>query len=291
MKLTVSNLFIAGLVLTASASAQDKVTVPLSSPSQPATVKVHMISGSITVTVGSANQVVVESTAATRDGRPGGALTDAIRSQIEAAIGRAGDRNEPIPPGMHRIDGGARGFNAEEDHNVVTIVPDFGGQNTNLAIQVPVNTSVELKTINGGHIDVTGIGGDVDVENTNGAIALKNISGAVSAHTLNGAITASLDKVATDKPMSFSSLNGRVDVTLPADTKARLRLKTTNGAIYSDFDVKMEADASRPVVEDGRGQGGKYRIRVDRGVTGSINGGGPEYSFQTMNGTILIHKK
>jgi hypothetical protein len=26
-------------------------------------------------------------------------------------------------------------------------------------------------------------------------------------------------------------------------------------------------------------------------VYGSINGGGPEYRFETMNGSILIHKK
>jgi hypothetical protein len=30
---------------------------------------------------------------------------------------------------------------------------------------------------------------------------------------------------------------------------------------------------------------------MDRGVYGAINGGGPEYLFQTMNGDILIHKK
>jgi DUF4097 and DUF4098 domain-containing protein YvlB len=91
--------------------------------------------------------------------------------------------------------------------------------------------------------------------------------------------------------MSFSSLNGKVDVTIPADTKASLRLKTTNGAVYTDFDVKTEVDTSKPLIEDGRGQGGRYRIRMDRGVSGSINGGGPEYTFTTMNGTILIHKK
>jgi hypothetical protein len=91
--------------------------------------------------------------------------------------------------------------------------------------------------------------------------------------------------------MSFTSLNGKIDVTLPADTKARVRLKTDNGAVYSDFDVKMEPDASKPVVEDNRGQGGKYRIKMDRSVYGSINGGGPEYRFETMNGNILIHKK
>jgi len=113
----------------------------------------------------------------------------------------------------------------------------------------------------------------------------------VVAHTLNGAVTASLDHVTGNKPMSFTSLNGKVDVTLPADTKARLRLKSDNGSIYSDFDVKLEADGGKPVVEDSRGQGGKYKISVDRNVTGTINGGGPEYTFQTMNGNILIHKK
>jgi hypothetical protein len=259
----------------ALAAAQDKVTVPLSNPSQPATLKAHLISGSITVTAGSGSQVVIESQEGAR----------------ERERGRNRDRDGSVPPGMHRIDAGAHGFNVEEDHNVVTVIPDFGGQNINLAIQVPANTSVELKTINGGHIDVTGLSGDLDVENTNGPITLTNVSGSVSAHTLNGSLTVSLDRVTPDKPMSFSSLNGKVDVTLPADVKARLRLKTTNGAVYSDFDVKMEPDASKPVVEDGRGQGGKYRIRMDRGVYGSINGGGPEYSFQTMNGSILIHKK
>jgi Putative adhesin len=260
------------LALVAIAAAQDKVTVPLSSPGQPVTLKARLISGSITVTAGTGPQVVIESEAGAKDSQ-------------NAVPGR------DVPPGMHRIDSGGHGFNAEEDHNVVTVISDFGGQSVNLKIQVPVNTSVELKTVNGGHIDVTGISGDLDVENVNGPVTLKNVSGSVSAHTVNGSLTVGLDKVTPDKPMSFSSLNGKVDVTLPADTKARLRLKTTNGSIYSDFDVKTEPDNSKPVVEDGRGQGGKYRIRTDRGVYGSINGGGPEYSFQTMNGTILIHKK
>jgi hypothetical protein len=262
--------------VAAIAVAQDKVTVPLSSPSQPATVKVRrLISGSITVTVGTGPQVVIESETTGNDrGRR-----------------RSGDGNVPVPPGMHRLDAGGHGFDVEEDQNVVTIIPERGGLGMNLTLQVPVNTSLELKAVNGGHIDVTGTSGDLDVENVNGTVTLKNVSGAVSAHTVNGSLTVTLDRVAPDKPMSFSSLNGKVDVTLPADTKARLRLKTTSGAIYSDFDVKMETDNSKPVVEDGRGQGGRYRIRMDRGVYGSINGGGPEYSFQTMNGAILIHKK
>jgi hypothetical protein len=256
-----------------AALAQDRVAVPLSSPSQPATVKARLISGSITVTAGSGSEVVVETQASARPGR----------ERV----------TPPPPPGMHQIDVGGRGFSVEEDHNVVTVIPDMrGGRNgDNLTIQVPVNTSLELKTVNGGNVDVTGISGDLDVENTNGSITLKNVAGAVVAHTVNGAVTVSLDRVAADKPMSFTSLNGRVDVTLPADAKARLRLKTTNGAVYSDFEVKMEADNSKPVIDDNRSKGGRYRIRMDHGVSGTINGGGPDYTFQTMNGDILIHKK
>jgi len=259
------------LVLAAgiSLTAQDKVTVPLSAPGQPATIKARLLTGSITITAGTGPELIVE-------------------EKGSAATPKQSARNPP-PPGMHRLDTGGGGLDIEEDHNVVTI----RGERTHndLVITTPANTSVELKTVSAGHIEITGLSGDIDVENTNGSMVLKNLSGAVVAHTLNGGIVATMDHVAADKPMSFTSLNGKLEVTLPADTKARLRLKTNHGEVYSDFDVKLEPDANKPVVEDARGQGGKYRIRMDRGVTGSINGGGPEYLFQTMNGDILIHKK
>jgi hypothetical protein len=264
-------------ILTTQLPAQDnssdgKITVPLSSPSQPATIKLTMITGSVTLTAGTGPQVVVD-------------MGPESNSRLR---GRRRETNPP--PGMHRIDTGDS-MEVVEDHNVVTIKPGLPGQAEHINIQAPVNTSVQLKAISCNKIDVSGISGDLEVECTNGAVELKNVSGSVVAHSINGSITASLDKVSPDKAMSFTSLNGKIDVTLPADTKARLRLKTNNGAVYTDFDVKMEADNSKPVVEDGRGQGGRYRIRMDRGVYGSINGGGPEYLFQTMNGDILIHKK
>jgi DUF4097 and DUF4098 domain-containing protein YvlB len=221
-----NRLLVSILVFTAIAAAQDKaktdnVTVALSDPTKPANVKARLISGNITVTVGSGPEVVVGTGANTV---PDGA-----------------------PPGMHRIDTAGQSFKVEEDHNNVQIGTERASQSVNLLIQVPVNTSLEVET-------------------TNGSIAVTNVSGAISARTLNGSVTVSLDHPPPDTPMFFSTLNGKIDVTLPADTKARLRLKATNGAIYGDFDVKVEADGTR-----------------------SINGGGPEYSFQTTSGTILIH--
>jgi DUF4097 and DUF4098 domain-containing protein YvlB len=234
-------------------------------------VKAHLITGSITVTGGgSAGQVVVEPMASRREKEKG---------KYEA------------PTGMRRIDMDGAGLDIEEDHNVVTIGSSLNRMREGVSIQVPTNASLSLSTINGGKIEVTGVNGELEVSNINGSIVLTNVSGSVVASAQNGAITVALDKTAAGKPMSFTTLNGKIDVTLPGDTKAKLRLKTDNGAVYSDFDVKLEPDTTRPVVEDSRRQDGKYRIRLDHSVYGTINGGGPEYRFETMNGSILIHKK
>ncbi len=99
-----------------------------------------------------------------------------------------------------------------------------------------------------------------------------------------------LDHVTPNKTMSFSTMNGTIDVTLPADVKANLKLKTDNGDIFTDFDVKIEG-SHPPEVDDQRKNGGRYRVKVDKTMYGTINGGGPEMQFVTYNGNILIHKK
>jgi hypothetical protein len=72
---------------------------------------------------------------------------------------------------------------------------------------------------------------------------------------------------------------------------ADVMMKTNNGEIWSDFDIKLSASGKAPVVEDTRSKNGKYKVHLDRAMYGSINGGGPEMQFVTYNGSILIHKK
>jgi DUF4097 and DUF4098 domain-containing protein YvlB len=159
-----------------------------------------------------------------------------------------------------------------------------------VVIQVPRETALNLTTLNGGKILVENITGEIVAENMNGSVEITNVSGTVVASSQNGKITVSLDKVTPNKSMSFVTMNGTVDVTLPADVKANLKMKTENGEIWSDFDVKLDASRA-PVVEDRRKDGGRYHVRMDKSMYGSINGGGPEMTLQTYNGSILIHKK
>jgi hypothetical protein len=247
----------------------DRVTVPFSDASRPRTLKSSLINGSITVKGYDGKDAIVEA-------RP------------EPGRRRRAERERS--DGLRRIDIGGTGLSVEESDNIITVGTRSPNENISLDIQVPFNTSVKLHAVNGGDIIVDHITGDVEIDNTNGNATATHISGAAVVHALNGKVLVSLDKVTTDHPMSFSSLNGDIDVTIPGDTKAKLKMKTDNGSVYSDFDIALDASARKPAVEENNNGKGKYRVRFDRTMFGAINGGGPDLTLTTFNGSIYLRK-
>src|SRR5580692_651126 len=261
---------------TASAAAEeqqgkqrsgDRVVVTLSDPSRPSTVKASLINGGITVKAYEGKDIIVEAHPRNRDD--------------------SDDDNDR--PGPKRLNIATTGLNVEEENNQVNIGADAIQRPIDLVIQVPVHTSLHLRAVNDGDIIVTGVDGEFDVDDINGSVTLNKIAGSAVAHALNGKLLVSFTRI-NQKPMAFSSLNGDIDVTFPADLKANVSLRSDNGDVFSDFDVNMTPQASQPVVEDGRSHGGKYKVKIDKTVRGTINGGGPEMQFTTFNGGIYIRK-
>jgi hypothetical protein len=264
-------LLAAGTLLWAQDA--DRVVVPARNSTRPRVVNASVLNGSITVKTYDGKEVIVEA---------GG--TDESRDR-----GRRAERST-APDGLKRLDlPGRSGLEVEEEDNVITVRTRVNSS-ANLAITVPVNTSLILKGTNGGHINVDGVNGELDINNLNGPINLTNVSGSVIAHSLNGSVKVTMNRVDPGKQLSFSTLNGSIDVALPADLKANVKLKADNGDIFTDFDVKFDGSASKPITESNSGQNGKFRVRFDKTILGTINGGGPEVSFQTFNGRISIRK-
>ena len=263
------------LIVAASAVAPvhaqdtgDRVTVNFSDPSRPGLLKVNFISGAITVKTHSGKDVIIEG----------------------KSEGNRGRRPSTTPDGLRRIDTNTTGLTIEEENNVMSI-SSRGGFNTggNLEIQVPAKTNLNLRTVNGGAIVVEGVEGEMEINNTNGAVMLNNVAGSVVAHATNGRMVASLRELTPNKPMSFTTLNANVDVTLPANAKANLKMRTDNGEAYSDFDIQLRPSAPA-TVEHNRKTGGRFRIQTDKTINGTINGGGPDFEVRTLNGNIYIRK-
>ncbi|HWW18990.1 MAG TPA: DUF4097 family beta strand repeat-containing protein [Candidatus Saccharimonadales bacterium] len=246
-------------------SGADRIPVTLSDPSRPARVKVSLVNGGITVKGYEGKEVVVEAR---------------VRNHENS-------RNEGGPK---RLTISTTGLSVEEENNEVNINTESYNRAIDMTVSVPVHTSLKLRAINDGDIVVTGVDGEIDVDDINGAVTLNNVSGSVVAHALNGHVYATLTRVEPQKAMAFSSLNGDIDVTFPADLKANVSIRSDQGDVFSDFDVQLQATAAQPVVEDSRGHGGKYRVKIDKTVRGTINGGGPEIQFRNFQGKIYIRK-
>jgi DUF4097 and DUF4098 domain-containing protein YvlB len=294
-------LLVSGIVPFAQQAQTDRVTVPLSNPGKPGIVEVSLLIGSIKVIGYEGKEVIVEATPRDKNIKDYEKTTGVAVIVPPAAprpprpVVRTSERDKEKErkdkaAGMKLIPIENTGLTVEEENNTVTIDVESWKRAVDLSIRVPYATSLKLEGGNLGEISVENVTGEIEVENMNGGIKLANIAGTVVANSTNGDITAVLSKVTPDKPMSFATFNGDIDVTLPADIKATLRIKSTQGEVFSDFDIALKTVPIKPE-ETAKKEGGKYRIELDRSVYGTINGGGAELKLQNFSGDIYIRKK
>ena len=266
-------LTILAFTLPGSAFGQptvDKIPVPLTDPGRPVFLKVGLLTGGITVKGYAGKEVVVEARTAPAD-------------EEERPEGKKSGTLKLIP-------NTSTGLTVEEEDNTVSVSTGLRGisRKVDLVIQVPTTCSMKLSTVNDGDIAVENVSGDLEINNTNGSITLKQIAGSAVAQTVNGEVLVVFTRVNPDKAMSFSSLNGDIDVTFPPSIKATVQLKSDQGEIYSDFDVQMQKTAAR--VDKNEGGKGKFRVTIEKAMQGTINGGGQEIQFNNFNGSIYIRR-
>lgn len=245
-------------------NAQEKIEVTLSQPGKPYSVELGLIHGSIKVLKNTGSDLIIETSGGKRPTTPT-------------------NKN-----GMRKISsGGGYEISVEENANKIKIEPGLSTNNVTVTLYVPQNGTFNLKTINDGHIQIDNVTGEFELANINGRITLNNISGSAVASTINGDITASFSKVTPNTPMAFSTLNGKIDLTLPPTLKINVKARTDQGDIFSDFEIGVLKTSSKVVRKN---ENGFTKIEASEWVTGTINGGGAETMLKTFNGNIYIRK-
>jgi DUF4097 and DUF4098 domain-containing protein YvlB len=158
--------------------------------------------------------------------------------------------------------------------------------NYKFKISVPRNISLDLRTVNHSEIVVAGTSGDFRIRNVNGGIEMKDVEGSGSVSTVNGGVKVTFARNPA-AATSFKSVNGTLDVAFPAGLNADVRMKTMNGGMYTDFPVTATpVAASQPEHRDG-----KLVWRSNRMTAVRIGSGGPELSFETLNGQVMIRNR
>ncbi len=246
--------------------AQDnEFTVALTNPAKRGKIKVHLNSGSITIK-GTARKDVL------------------VRYKAESDE----ESKNKTKDGLKRVSGGGIDLEASENDNYVTIKSNSWNNEIDLEIEIPVGFDVQAHTYNNGDLMMTNIQGELALTNYNGEITALNISGSVIATTYNGEIKITFDKVTEGVPMSYHTYNGDINVTFPSAIKASLKMKTEQGDIYTDFDMKISNTGPKKTEDK---KSGTFRIVIDDWKKGDVNGGGAEITMKTNNGDVYIRKK
>jgi hypothetical protein len=153
-------------------------------------------------------------------------------------------------------------------------------------VEVPRRAAVELSTVLEGDVELAGTDGAFLVRNVNGDVDVRDVGGAGKALTVNAELAVRFRRN-PNGPCEFSNVNGDVDVTFQPGLAAEVRFKTLNGEGWSDFPYTLVP--LRPEVSESR-RAGRYVIKSDWSQGIRIGEGGPQLSFGTVNGDVLIRK-
>ncbi|WP_318351089.1 DUF4097 family beta strand repeat-containing protein [Aquipluma nitroreducens] len=291
-KMKITGLLILSLIIGSNSFGQstEQLTVPLSSPGKPYSLKIQLVTGSIKVVSYDGKDILINATPRSDDETKGSKTNGNFNVNINFRKGDKDkeDESDFDKSGMKRIaSSGGFEVTAKEADNNVTVNTGNPNKAVDLDLKIPQDVKLKIGTVNDGEISVENVRGELEVSNVNEKITLDKVSGSVMANTVNGDIVVNFSKVDPNAPMAFSTLNGDIKVTLPIDTKANLKLKSDNGEIFSDFDVVVD---KTPGKVDKISTPGMYKIKKDDWVYGKINGGGAEMLMKNMQGDIYLKK-
>jgi lia operon protein LiaG len=150
-------------------------------------------------------------------------------------------------------------------------------RSANYHLRVPENLALKVhqECNRSGTTKIQNMKNEVDYDGCS-EVNLKNVTGPLVISTVNGGVNVVFSEISKDKPISIVSVNGEVDVTIPAKAAVDLEMSTVNGNMYSDFDLPQDTKNMKRV-------GGSS-------VHATLNGGGTELKLHGVNGNVYLRK-
>lgn len=137
-------------------------------------------------------------------------------------------------------------------------------------LHVPAGARIERASSVNGDIIVHGMAGTVRASTVNGSIRGVKLAGTTEVNTVNGGVTLDQQALPAGDRLQARTVNGGIEVRLPAGTDASLSASTVNGAIHSELALSNVTHRKRHKLE------------------ARIGAGGSAISLSTVNGAIRI---
>jgi hypothetical protein len=140
-------------------------------------------------------------------------------------------------------------------------------------IKVPAQARLEdVQTVNGS-LEIEGVRGAVHASTVNGRLGVKGLAANADLTSVNGTVEAAFDRIEGVKSVALKTVNGKVELTLPANADADVSANTVNGSIHTDHDLTV-----------------KKNWPLGSELHGKLGKGGTRIKAETVNGAIQIRR-
>lgn len=164
-----------------------------------------------------------------------------------------------VPAGvrMHVVSGNG-------DVSVTGALAELVARSGNGRVRVS-GTAGEVEAASGnGEVTVENVQGPVSANSGNGDVRVRTAQGPVSARSGNGDLIVTMTQLRAADDMEFTTGNGRIELTVPAEFNADIDASTGNGGIRTDFPIQVSGRISKTRLRGTIGQGGR-RLRLVSG--------------------------
>lgn len=219
---------------------------------------------------------------------------------------KGGDsREDARSKGMRKISASGKSDNtgfglSSQGFEDKVVIDQIGKGNGTIMVYVPNSSVVKIvqSTYRGGDLEVKNFSGELDVSMHYHTVKLSNTYGPLAINTIYGGIEATFSSGPPSKDLRLHSTYGNVDLTLPRNTAANLRLNTSYGSMYTDFDIDMKANMEDTFKKDEHDHDEDHGHCHDDckhgsgggGLTGTINGGGKLVSLNATYKNIYLRE-
>ncbi len=198
------------------------------------------------------------------------------RAEVQVDVVKRADRREDLEAVKIEIDAKPERIRIHTEYPKSKSGWWHRSNSTSVDYEIKVPEQAQLKSIRhvNGVLEIEGVHGAVDASTVNGQLAAKGLASDSHLETVNGAVEASFEKLEHVKSVSIKTVNGAVNVALPADADAELSAHTVNGGIHTPAGLAVK----------------KHGL-VGREAEAKLGKGGTQVRLQTVNGGIHIRQQ
>lgn len=252
-----AGLFATGAALLAgpavAARSEDAKVVLSEQVTDLVRLQLNNVFGDVQVVRSASNHLLVKAERSSRGGDVETVVPTVVREPGKIQICSREVRNNPEPVCRGKSDQSVKDGGEPVRVDYTISLPD------GIALRVMnVSGEISIKGLRGSAVDAVNVNGDVEVETT----------GAVDAVTVNGSIKVMAGKA--ESKQKFATVNGDVEVMLPARCDCDINASTTSGRIVSELPLR------------------RSEIGPIASAKGTLGNGGAQFNVRSVNGDLKL---